>query len=294
MTHETLKQDLRLFAGRVDKYLADALCPDGRIPRQVWEAMEYSTMGGGKRIRPYLTMKFAAMLGGSEEIALPFGAALEMVHTYSLIHDDLPCMDDDDYRRGKPTCHKMYGEANAVLAGDGLLTLAFGVLADAPATPEQIVRATRLLSEAAGCNGMIGGQVLDLLAENTTVSRQSLCRIHDGKTCALMRAAAGLGCIAAGVFEGEAWDAAMTYATEVGMAFQIVDDLLDVYGTDAIGKPVGSDSRNGKTTYLTFMTADEARAEASVRTQKAIQALGGMDADGCLAALAEMLLGRTK
>ncbi len=288
------KNEMALFAERVDRLL-DTLLPqttDGT--RRVWEAMRYSTLSGGKRIRPYLVQETAKILGGDSEVSLWFAAAVELIHTYSLIHDDLPCMDNDDYRRGKLTCHKMFDEATALLAGDGLLTLAFHTLAASHATDRQKAAAVCLLSETAGCHGMIGGQVMDLEAENIEITFDTLRKLYKGKTSALMRASVGLGCIASDIYDGEVFDAFATYAEEVGMTFQMVDDLLDVYGTEALGKPIGSDARNGKNTYLSFLKPEEVKAEAKERTAAAKAAIADIPGTKALCDLADSLLTRQR
>ncbi len=261
------------FCVRLEEFLASHMPTKEEVSFDVGRAMRYSLLDGGKRIRPYLTYLVCTSLGGNVDSAIAFGAALEMLHTYSLIHDDLPCMDNDDFRRGRPSCHKAFGESAALLAGDGLLTHAFYTLSTSGATPGQISAATRLLAECAGWQGMIGGQATDLMAEKTQIDLETLRRLYDGKTAALIRAAVGLGCIASDVFEGEVWEAFDTCATQVGITFQIIDDILDVWGTEDLGKPLGSDAKNGKTTYLSFMSREEAEAEAQTRTEQAKKAV---------------------
>ncbi len=289
-----LKKELLEFAARIDEIVSGYVKQNGMDARRLWDAMKYSTTGGGKRIRPYLTYKVAEVLSGNTDLALTFGVAVEMVHTYSLIHDDLPCMDNDDYRRGKLTCHKMFDEATALLAGDGLLTMAFEIIALSNAADKQKVAAIALLAGAAGCRGMIGGQAMDLAAENTSVPLDKLNRLYDGKTGALIRAAVGLGCIAADCFDGEVYDAFEKYASALGLTFQIVDDILDVTGSDALGKPIGSDEKNGKSTYLSFMSVEEAKKEAGRLTKEGIHAISSIAGTERLHKLAEMLLKREK
>lgn len=289
-----LTLDIQTCAKRIDELLNQLLPQEDTDARRVREAMRYSALSGGKRVRPYMTLKVAQALNGDMQTALYFGAALEMIHTYSLIHDDLPCMDDDDYRRGKRTCHKMFDEATALLAGDALLTHAFGVIADAPATDRQKVAAMRLLADMAGCRGMIGGQAMDLASEHRSIPFDTLRRLYSEKTGALMRAAVGLGCISADCYEGKVYDAFATYAEELGLTFQIVDDLLDVYGNESLGKPIGSDEKNGKNTYLSFMSREEAEAEAMARTEDAKAALREIPATEELCGLADLLLTRKK
>ncbi|MCC8022180.1 MAG: polyprenyl synthetase family protein, partial [Clostridiales bacterium] len=228
-------------------------CHDGQDV--VTDAMRYSLMLGGKRIRPVLTLAFAALCGADAEAALPLACAVEMVHTYSLIHDDLPCMDDDSMRRGQLACHVKFGEATALLAGDALLTQAFYTAADGAAysrcRPQAAAAGCALLAREAGVCGMIGGQVLDLDAQGKEIAAEALQTIHRLNTCALIRCACQLGCIAAQSGDRE-MEAAALYGEKLGLAFQIQDDILDANGDEAaLGKPVGSDAENGKCTYVT-------------------------------------------
>ncbi len=243
-------------------------------------AMRYSVENGGKRVRPVLTLEFCQACGGEAEAALPFACAIEMVHTYSLIHDDLPCMDDDDFRRGKPSCHKQFGESYALLAGDGLLTLAFETLTSAQLPTEDICRAVQTLASCAGVRGMIGGQVLDLLSEAGTPDYALLEKIDRLKTGALMEAAVLLGCIAAGITDETLLDAARTYAQSIGLAFQIVDDILDVTGDKTqLGKPTGSDEKNQKVTFVRLLGLEQCRMLADKLTDRAIRALDAFPCD---------------
>lgn len=229
-------------------------------------SMAYSLMAGGKRLRPVLLMAAADAVGADGTKFLPVACALEMIHTYSLIHDDLPAMDNDDLRRGKPTNHVVYGEGIAILAGDALLTLAFTVILRQKAVPaEALLRVVDEISRAAGAEGMVGGQVLDLEAENRQISMEELRRVHTGKTGALFRAALRSGAILAGASE-EQLSALTAYADHFGLAFQITDDILDVIGNaEEIGKPVGSDEKNHKSTYVT-LTSLEMAQELARRT----------------------------
>lgn len=241
----------------------------------LYDAMRYSVLGGGKRIRPFLVLEFCRMYGGDDRAALPFACALEMIHCYSLIHDDLPCMDDDEYRRGKLTCHKKFGEANALLAGDALLTYAFEVAASNEyADSKQIVKAVRYLAECAGPDGMVGGQVLDLIGETVKYDRETLTDMNRRKTGRLIRCACVLGCIAAGKDD---YTAALQYADGIGLAFQVIDDILDE-GTE-----------DNKTTYLTFMNRDDAKKYASELSDSAAKAV---DSE-VLRELADYLVQRT-
>ena len=228
-------------------------CFQDCAPRgNLYDAMRYSLLTGGKRLRPVLVLEACRLCGGAVEDALPFAGAIEMVHTYSLIHDDLPCMDDDDLRRGRPTNHKVFGEANAVLAGDGLLTAAFETML-APGQklpPERVLEAAGILARAAGGRGMVGGQVLDMAGEGRALGLTEVEELQRLKTGALIRAAVEMGCAVAGGAE-EQREALCRYADCLGLAFQIQDDILDVVGDEAtLGKPIGSDVRSDKTTFV--------------------------------------------
>jgi geranylgeranyl diphosphate synthase type II len=258
----------------VDREL-DARLPDAAArPKVLHEAMRYSVMAGGKRLRPILCMAAAEAVGGTHESALTPGLAVEILHTYTLIHDDLPCMDDDDLRRGKPTLHKVHGEANAILAGDALLTLAFEWLAPltvpAPYAPGQLVVE---LAAAAGSHGVIAGQVEDLAAESAKASGELLSYIHMNKTATLIRAAARMGAIAGGASEAEL-DALSEYAVCIGLAFQVIDDVLDETSTtETLGKPAGSDAGQGKLTYVSVHGLDASRNRATELIEQALSAI---------------------
>ena len=240
----------------------------------LYESMRYSLLAGGKRIRPVLTLEFARLCGLENwQTALPVGCAVELVHTYSLIHDDLPCMDDDDLRRGKPSCHKAFGESTAMLAGDVLLTEAFNVVANAPASPIVSVRAARALGAGAGSHGMVYGQELDLKYEALAATEEQLRLIHRNKTGALINAAVQMGAAAAGA-DADQCRALEAYAYGIGLVFQIVDDVLDVTSTpEQLGKPIGSDSENGKTTFATLYGVEGAMALAQRVNEKTCSAL---------------------
>ncbi len=260
----------------------------------VIDASRYSLLAGGKRVRPIILLEFYKLLGGNDDCAYNFACAVEMIHTYSLIHDDLPCMDDDDLRRGKPSCHKKYGEDMALLAGDYLLTEAFGVCAKTLGiSHERIAKAIAYLSSAAGGAGMIGGQVIDTAVR--IENEQMLFKMYSLKTCALLRAAAVCGVILAGGDDGSV-EQAERYAESLGLAFQIIDDLLDMGGNqEVLGKPVGSDEKNQKITSLTLLGEDECRALAKEYTDNALAALDMFDGDtSVLKAITEMLLVREK
>lgn len=241
----------------------------------VCEAMLYSIKNGGKRIRPLLTLELCNICGGDIKTALPFACAAEMIHTYSLIHDDLPCMDDDDMRRGKPSCHIAYGEEYALLAGDALLNLAFETLLEAISRDNSpnIVKAALTLAKASGIGGMIGGQTIDLQSENKKISLEKLRVMDKLKTGALIEASCKMGCLAADA-EDEFLQAASSFAENLGLAFQITDDILDVTGDESVlGKPVGSDTENEKSTYVSLLGFERASEYARELTQKAISAL---------------------
>ena len=262
----------------------------------VKKAMEYSLMSGGKRVRPMLLMAAADAVNESGSKFLTIAAALEMIHTYSLIHDDLPAMDNDDLRRGKPTTHKVFGEAIAILAGDALLTLAFEVmLRQRGVSHASILFVVDEVSQAAGIAGMIGGQAIDLESEGKKIDLETLKRMHIGKTGALFKAAIRSGAILAGASSSQL-KALTNYANNFGLAFQITDDILDVTGDEKIfGKPVGSDERNQKSTYVTLTSLDEAKKLASEAVDNGVNALKifGEEAD-FLRNLIKYLLTRNK
>ena len=294
--HVNFKAEWKKRADLVEERLLRELKKVPAYDETLEKAMEYSLMAGGKRMRPVLLMAAADAVGKDGAAFLTTGCAIEMIHTYSLIHDDLPAMDNDDYRRGKPTNHKVFGDGIAVLAGDALLTLAFEVmLRQEGAAPETLVTVVSEMSRAAGPYGMVGGQVLDLEGEGRRLDLAALRKIHMGKTGALFCAAIRSGAILAGAKEEEL--AALTlYAERFGLAFQITDDILDVTGDEAaIGKPVGSDVRNEKATYVTLTSLEEAKKLAEDAVNEAVAAL---DIFGERAAflrdLALFLLGRKK
>ena len=294
--HVNFKAEWKKRADLVEEGLLRELKKVPAYDETLEKAMEYSLMAGGKRLRPVLLMAAADAVGKDGAAFLTTGCAIEMIHTYSLIHDDLPAMDNDDYRRGKPTNHKVFGDGIAVLAGDALLTLAFEVmLRQEDAAPETLVTVVSEMSRAAGPYGMVGGQVLDLEGEGRRLDLAALRKIHMGKTGALFCAAIRSGAILAGAKEEEL--AALTlYAERFGLAFQITDDILDVTGDEAaIGKPVGSDVRNEKATYVTLTSLEEAKKLAEDAVDEAVEAL---DIFGERAAflrdLALFLLGRKK
>ena len=276
-----MKQTFERYLTMVEQALEEAVpAPkEESLDRTVWEAMRYSLLVGGKRIRPVLTLAFAELCGGSAQQALPFACAVEMVHTYSLIHDDLPCMDDDDLRRGKPTNHKVFGEAMALLAGDGLLTRAFEQALAFSGPSSDAVRGASVLARCAGASGMVGGQCVDLSAQGKEVDLSLLQQMDLGKTVALISAACQMGCIAAGAGDGQL-EAARHYAEGLGMAFQIRDDILDVEGdAKTLGKNVGMDSARDKRNYVSLLGVEEAHRLVESYTDQAISALEAFAGD---------------
>lgn len=293
------QERLNRYVAQVECALDDYLTERGCTGQEkIVQAMRYSALAGGKRLRPVLTMEFCRSVGGDPNAALPFACALEMIHTYSLIHDDLPCMDDDDLRRGKPTNHKVYGEGMAVLAGDSLLTYAFETAARkadlSVLTAQQVVEAIGVLAHEAGYYGMIGGQVLDLAAEHQTLEYDALVNLQDKKTGGLIRAAAEMGCILGQATEVQR-EAAKTYANRLGLAFQIQDDILDIEGDEKIfGKPIGSDEKSGKSTFPGLIGIEKCREMVRDLTDEAISAVQTLPQSAFLIELAESLVGRKK
>lgn len=261
----------------------------------VTQAMRYSAMGGGKRIRPFIVVEVCKMFGADKESALPLACALECIHTYSLIHDDLPCMDNDDFRRGRPTCHKEYGEEFALLAGDALLTYAFEIIADASGLSDKAkLEAVKLLSNLAGVYGMVGGQTIDLESEGKEISLEKLIKLHSLKTGALIRCGALMGASAAGADE-QVKRAVDEYAKKIGLAFQIADDILDVTADEKeLGKPVGSDAENEKVTFLSFMNVQQARLYAQSLAAEAKEKIAGFNNNQTLLELADYIVNRRK
>lgn len=238
------------------------------------DAMRYSLLAGGKRIRPVLCMAFCEACGGKPEDAIQAAGAIEMVHTYSLIHDDLPCMDNDDYRRGRPTNHKVYGEDIATLAGDALLTAAFRYLTEMNVSASRVARCVSILAGAAGEHGMVAGQVLDLAGEERALSEAELRNVHRHKTGDLIRAACQMGTVVGGGTEQQI-EAAGEFAYALGMAFQIRDDMLDCVGTqEELGKPIGSDAENSKSTFVTLFGLEQCQRMVETETERALSALG--------------------
>ncbi|MBQ8696289.1 MAG: polyprenyl synthetase family protein [Clostridia bacterium] len=294
--NEVLKKALDKAIEDIDEAITDYLSVGDDDYMVLTESMRYSAISSGKRVRPFLALEFCRLFGGRAYTAMPFACAVEMVHTYSLIHDDLPCMDDDDLRRGKATNHIVYGESTALLAGDALLTLAFETLTEAQLDPGIICEAVKTLAYCSGPNGMIGGQQMDILGEDRKYNLDQLSKMHAKKTGALIYCACTLGALSAGYREGTAeFKAAEDYAGAVGLAFQITDDILDVYGTEQdMGKPIGSDAYNGKTTYISLMSKEEAYELARKLTEQAKEAIGSFENNEVLCLFADYLLERTK
>ncbi|RHT73344.1 polyprenyl synthetase family protein [Ruminococcaceae bacterium AM28-23LB] len=285
---EKLKEYARLTQEGLETYLPEQA---GAL-ETIFQAARYSALAGGKRLRPALLMEFYALHGENAEKALPFACALEMVHTYSLIHDDLPCMDNDDLRRGKPTNHKMFGEATALLAGDSLLTRAFETMlchcpTEIPA--ENALKAAGILAARAGMEGMIGGQVMDLDFETRRPEKEELSQMVHLKTGCLLMAACEMGCALAGAGEEEMKKARL-YGEKLGLAFQIQDDILDVTGsTEKLGKPVGSDAENHKNTFVSYYGLEECRRLVEENTRQAVEAVALLQGSDFLTELARSL-----
>lgn len=293
------KDKLEQYRVLIDNSLMNYVSKPDFEEKRVYEAMEYAFTGGGKRIRPILTLEFCRLCGMDISSALPFACAVEMIHCYSLVHDDLPCMDDDALRRGKPSCHIAYGEAYALLAGDGLLTLAFETMLksyeDSTVTPQNSARAALELAKQAGYLGMIGGQTVDIASEGKAISLETLKLMHSLKTGALISAACKIGCIVAGASE-EKISAAQEYAKNIGLAFQITDDVLDAVGDTAqLGKNVGSDEAKNKTTFVSLMGVEKSLEVARELTEKAKNELQIFGSDSeFLCELADYLAKRDK
>ncbi|GAW94187.1 polyprenyl synthetase family protein [Calderihabitans maritimus] len=284
---------IRLINDALDQYLP----PENQPPVTIHQAMRYSVFAGGKRLRPILCMAAAEAVGGRTDRVVPAACALELIHTYSLIHDDLPAMDDDDYRRGKLTCHKVFGEAIAILAGDALLTYAFTLLAQqvkmVDISAEAALKVIEEISRAAGTGGMIGGQVMDLQAEEVQVDGDTLESIHKRKTGALISTSVRVGAMLAGAEEPELFFLA-EYADNLGLAFQITDDILDLEGEEKkMGKRVGSDLKKKKATYPAFYGIERSKSIAREKVNRALQCLSnfGKEAEP-LRMIARFLLNR--
>ena len=273
-----LKQYLEARRLMVEEALEVALPQQDGPETRVVEAMRYSLFAGGKRLRPILCLAASEAVGGDLKAAMPAGCALEMIHTYSLIHDDLPAMDDDDLRRGKPTNHKVFGEAIAILAGDGLLTEAFVLLSDYNSLlPERAARVIGVIAEAASYRGMVGGQVVDILSQNKRADLETVQQMHSRKTAALIAAATESGALAGKGSEVQV-AALARYGRAIGLAFQIADDILDIEGdTELLGKTTGADEARGKVTYPAAVGLERSRQTANEMVNDALAALEGFD-----------------
>lgn len=286
MEKERFQAELQAKTKEIEALLTRYLPEEKGYQKTVLEAMNYSLMAGGKRLRPMMMQETYRLFGGNGTVIEPFMAAIEMIHTYSLVHDDLPAMDDDEYRRGRKTTHTVYGEAIGILAGDGLLNYAFETALKAFEEPQadlrKVAQAVAVLSRKAGVYGMIGGQTADIEAEEQTESltRDQLLYIHENKTAALIQAAMMVGAILAGAAEEEITRIEKC-AYNIGIAFQIQDDILDVIGdSEELGKPVGSDEKNHKQTYVTLNGLKQSQDEVRTLSKEAVNILDEIDGDG--------------
>ena len=271
--------DINTMISLIENALDNSLPSEDCLEAELIKAMKYSLKAGGKRVRPLLTLMFADACSGTIEAALPFACAIEMIHTYSLIHDDLPCMDNDDYRRGRPSNHKVFGEDIALLAGDALLTLAFETALSQADNNNTSAKAASALARYAGAKGMVGGQTIDLTYENKNASVDILKEMDVKKTSALIMAACEMGCISAGA-DDKRISAARAFGENIGLAFQIIDDILDVTSTSSeLGKPVGSDAENNKSTYVSLLGLDKCKEIANELTEKAVKSLDEFESD---------------
>lgn len=277
----SLPDYLKARRALIDAALDAALPGESSYPPVIFRAVRYSLFAGGKRVRPILCLAAAEAVGGDIQAALPAACALEMIHTYSLIHDDLPAMDDDDLRRGRPTSHRVFGEATAILAGDALLTEAFALLSDRERMPgippDRALAAISEIARAAGFWGMVGGQVVDMQSQQAPADEETLLYIHTRKTGALIVASVRTGAMLAGASPGES-EAVTAYGRHLGLAFQIADDILNVEGdAAALGKTTGSDAACGKLTFPQLLGLEASRRKMAELTKEALAALGGLD-----------------
>ena len=273
-----IKSVLKEYKTSIDAYLEKVFSDRGYDYSKVIDAMAYSVAAGGKRIRPVLTLEFARIANSNIEKMMPLACAVELIHTYSLIHDDLPCLDNDDVRRGQPSCHKQFDEATALLAGDALLTMAFDLIANSDVDDKNKVEAIKILSKNAGIHGMIGGQVLDIAHEGQSVTQKQLDNINLLKTSALIEAACLIGCVESD--DGKLIDTAKTYARNVGLAFQITDDILDITSSvEQLGKPIGSDADNKKDTYVSILGIPKCKKIVEDLTNEACAKLEDIEGD---------------
>ena len=292
--NNTLQNRMSECSARIEDFFVKAFEKTDPDYSLISDAQKYSLLAGGKRVRPFIAREICRTFGGDDDNALTLGAALEMIHTFSLIHDDLPCMDDDVLRRGRNTCHVEFDEATALLAGDALSIYAFEVIAASALSDRQKVMASLTLSKMSGWNGMIAGQIIDLAGEKTRLDYSTLLKLHSLKTGCLIRCAAIFGCIAAGISESdERYVDAVNYASKIGLAFQIIDDILDKIGDEKeLGKSIGKDENSQKTTFLTFMSIDEAMQMAKQLTDEAIASVSKYEGSELLCELAKYLLNR--
>lgn len=269
-----MKEQLKKYTDIVDKQLDKYLDPKDNPQGIIYEAMRYSVFAGGKRLRPVLMLLTCEMCGGDINEVLPFACALEMIHTYSLIHDDLPAMDNDDLRRGKPTSHKQFGEATAILAGDALLNKAFEVVSQYSGNnSDRAIKAINILAVSSGTEGMIGGQIVDMQSEGRDITLDELRYLHLNKTGAIIRSACKIGAVMSGA-DSVKIKAVDEFSKNLGIAFQIQDDILDVTGTEAeLGKPIGSDAEEGKNTYVSLLGLQKSKDMSEEYSKKAKQAL---------------------
>ncbi|MBU9725066.1 polyprenyl synthetase family protein [Diplocloster modestus] len=291
-------EELQKRVNEIEEIIREYLPAEVGFQKTVIQAMNYSILAGGKRLRPMFMQETYRLFGGSTKVVEPFMAAMEMIHTYSLVHDDLPAMDNDEYRRGRKTTHVVYGEAMGILAGDALLNYAFETATRAfemEPSNIRIGKALRILAVKAGIYGMIGGQTVDVEAVGQPLTREKLDFIYELKTGALIEAAMLTGAVLAGASDGQL-KTVEQIASDVGLAFQIQDDILDVTSTmEELGKPIGSDEKNEKTTYVTIKGLDQAKADVEMISQRAMDALHSLDRDDAyLQALMESLINRKK
>ena len=293
-------QKYQSYLNEINKEMEHISAIPDVLQKSVFKAIHYALSGGGKRIRPVLMVAVCDMLGGNIKDAVKVACAIECIHNYSLIHDDLPCMDNDDLRRGRPTCHKVFEENIALLAGDGLLNLAFELLSDSTRYEElddgTLLRLIAVIAKASGVYGMIGGQVIDLENEGKSdVPEKTLRELHRLKTGELIRVSAECGCICAGLIDKKdnQYQKIIEFSAKLGLAFQIKDDILDVIGLeDTLGKPVGSDEESEKSTFVTLLGLDGAKAELTRLTQEAKNAVDSFNNNGFLLDFADFLLHR--
>lgn len=294
---EALKKRISEDSGLIERELEKAYSFNNELYGVLYDGMKYGILDAGKRVRPFLALEFCRLFGGKDENVLPFALAIESIHNYSLVHDDMPCMDNDDLRRGKATVHKKFGEANALLVGDALLTYAFEIASsENTLAPEYVIKAINLLARCAGPDGMIGGQQIDLLSENKKIDFETLRILQEKKTGCLIRCASLLGVIACGEeCDSLVYEDVNRYAQCIGFCFQIVDDILDVIGDEEMfGKPIGSDSELNKTTILSFCDIDSAYRLAKELTDEAKSAISKYEGSELLCDFADYLYSRKK